>query len=76
MQSRTFLTAEISKLNHFYKNSLFEVGKRKETLLWVDKFTEYIETIEAKEKRTLDDVSSFVRNEVNGLKNVLAEMVK
>ena len=42
-KSKNYLTIEISKLNHFYKNSIFEISKRKETLLWVEKFTDYLE---------------------------------
>lgn len=65
----------MTQLNHFYKNSLFGIARRKETLLWVDKFTEYLETSELKEKKTLQDINSFVTNEISSLRTTLASMV-
>lgn len=68
-------TMEVTKLNHFYKNSIFEIAKRKETLLWVEKFTEYLDTSESKEKKTLTDINNFVTGELENLRSQLSNMV-
>jgi hypothetical protein len=76
-ETNTNLSIEMEKVNSFCKNLIQDKDseKKKEILLWVGKFTDYMEKCKKQERKELEDMSKFVKDQINSLKESLGAIV-